>query len=141
MKLISMTDFVLEQGKKPNNSDFRERFFVKVLNYANFLKQPLTLGMFVPCDNDGNVLEIPTKENSNDTIDHDTKLMDYNDAKSKVLFNGFNSALNSENCQISVINNSFRASIIYERYYPSQQEKVKTIEDLIPYNLDLVISF
>ena len=90
MKLISMTDFVLEQDKLMRHQlNDPITFTIKVTDYALFLKQPLTLGMFVPCDDDGNVLEIPTKENSNNTIDHDSKLMDYNDAKSKVLFNGF----------------------------------------------------
>ena len=89
MKLISMTDFVLEQYESTKNPTIFEE---TVHNYANFLKQPLTLGMFVPCDDDGNVLEIPTKENSNNTIDHYSKLMDYNDAKSKVLFNGFSNS-------------------------------------------------
>lgn len=53
MKLISMTDFVLEH---PATTDY-EWQLSKHLKYANFLKQPLTLGMFVPTDEDGNVLE------------------------------------------------------------------------------------
>jgi len=55
MKLISMCDFVLYQDNSKN--DFVD-FKIKILNYANFLKQPLELWMFVPCD-DGNVLEEP----------------------------------------------------------------------------------
>ncbi|WP_353166399.1 hypothetical protein [Empedobacter brevis] len=58
MKLISMTDFVLEQ----DNKNTYISFCLKVLKYAQFLKQPLTLGMFVPCDEEGNVLEEPTME-------------------------------------------------------------------------------
>lgn len=53
MKLISMTDFVLEH---PATTDY-EWQLSKHLKYANFLKQPLTLGMFVPTDEDGNVLK------------------------------------------------------------------------------------
>lgn len=56
MKLISMTDFVLEQGN-PNNTD--SQFTDKVIAYAKFLKQPLKLWMFVPCDENGNFLEEP----------------------------------------------------------------------------------
>ena len=40
MKLISMTDFVL----------YKKESHTQIMKYAKFLKQPLTLGMFVPCD-------------------------------------------------------------------------------------------
>ena len=60
-KLISMTDFVLEQ-EKDVNLGFKQ-FTKNVYNYANFLKQPLELWMFVPCDEDGNVLEERLIEN------------------------------------------------------------------------------
>jgi len=66
-KLISMVEFVLE-NQKNRTEDWRHKegyhsecntaMLVNVYNYANFLKQPLTLGMFVPCDL-GNVLEEP----------------------------------------------------------------------------------
>lgn len=67
MKLISMTEFVLEQKRPIPSADLHEADYYqqeyevleKVCNYANFLNQPLTLGMFVPCDEDGNVFEEP----------------------------------------------------------------------------------
>ena len=67
MKLTSMTSFVLNQKQ---SKSFNERIFIneslisleKIRNYANFLKQPLNIGMFVPCDEDGNVLEEPNIE-------------------------------------------------------------------------------
>ena len=52
MKLISMTDFVLEL----ETNEHWAQDYTKCVKYANFLKQPLTLGMFVPCDEDGNFL-------------------------------------------------------------------------------------
>jgi hypothetical protein len=58
MQLISMTDFVLEQVN-PKNTD--SQFCEKIIYYANFLKQPLKLEMFVPCDEDSNVLEEPIR--------------------------------------------------------------------------------
>ena len=124
-----MTDFVLEQGKKPNNSDFRQRFVVKVLNYANFLKQPLTLGMFVPCDDDGNVLEFKERHNCINEIEFDQKLLDFQDAKSKILFNGFsyiNEVLinNKNHCSI----NKYDLNKLY-------------IESLIVFDLDCTVSF
>lgn len=50
-RLISMRDFVLEQN------NYRQQRFSQIVDYAMFLKQPLELWMFVPCDEDGNVLE------------------------------------------------------------------------------------
>ena len=57
MKLISMTDFVLEiKNSTPEVKNFsgfsgvinyEKESYQKILNYAEFLKQPLTLGMFV----------------------------------------------------------------------------------------------
>jgi hypothetical protein len=68
MKLISMTDLVIERCNE--NISFMTPMekvkravdaFNEIINYANFLKQPLTLGMFIPCDEKGNVLEEPIR--------------------------------------------------------------------------------
>lgn len=62
MRLISMTDFVLEQFEKMPLQPTQQECVLhnlKIVNYANFLKQPLKLGMFVPCDEESNVLEEP----------------------------------------------------------------------------------
>ena len=60
MRLISMVDYVLH-----DDVIFKEKRTFKdlVLNYATFLKQPLELWMFVPCDEDGNVLIEPIGQN------------------------------------------------------------------------------
>lgn len=55
MKLISMKDYVIEFSNILNSAELRK--------YAEFLDQPLTLGMFVPCDEDGEVLEVPPRSN------------------------------------------------------------------------------
>ena len=81
-KLISMTDFVLEVEKYENESHNVEHAFELIKNYANFLKQPLTLGMFVPCDENDNVLEEPSLLPSSD-------LDKYRKAKEKVIFEGW----------------------------------------------------
>ena len=63
MKLISMTDFVLninELVSKESDQFFQSWQNKKMMiieNYARFLKEPLRIEMFVPCDEDGNVLE------------------------------------------------------------------------------------
>jgi len=86
-KLISMTDFVIEviDNTAPIN-------FIKGIEslrtYAKFLKQPLTLGMFVPVDEEGNVLEEP-KQFEGKFKDYQNILDTYVKAKEKVLFEGF----------------------------------------------------
>lgn len=54
-----MTDFVLEQKLMLNIQGYEKKFISNVSNYANFLKQPLELEMFVPVDEEGNVFEEP----------------------------------------------------------------------------------
>jgi|688.fasta_scaffold717292_3 hypothetical protein len=75
--LISMTDFVLEQRKIFKTDNIRR--FWACENYAKFLKQPLELWMFVPCDSEDNVLEEP--------ISH--QLETYEKAKERCLFHGY----------------------------------------------------
>lgn len=90
MKLISMTDFVLEQLNEENS---RTRPIRSVLNalegYANFLKQPLKLEMFVPCDEEGEIL------NYNEILESVKEGTEtwgiWETAKEKVLFEGFES--------------------------------------------------
>ncbi len=57
MKLISMTDFVLEQAEKCSIHDRSGHFHILMRDYANFLKQRLELWMFVPCDKEGRVIK------------------------------------------------------------------------------------
>ena len=87
MKLISMTSFVLQR----DITDIKQRD--SIVKYANFLKQPLKLEMFVPCDEDGNVLKEPKRGEDYlqypDSFDGNKEwgeLYDYQQAKEKVLF-------------------------------------------------------
>ena len=96
--LIPMTDFVLRINEIEKEIDqFFDSWRMKQLriieNYAKFLKQPLKLEMFVPCDEDGNVLAEPkiphtfASENSDLYIEKwksETEI--FNKAKEKVLF-------------------------------------------------------
>ena len=91
--LIPMTDFVLEQLNEQNSrtKPMRE-VFNSLEKYAKFLKQPLKLEMFVPCDEKGNVLEEPQMRPvkisfDEEDMDYDAQeLYDYIEAKEKVLF-------------------------------------------------------
>ena len=100
--LIPMTDFVIEidenKPKFKNFSSFSEinqyevNGYDKIRNYAKLLKKTLKLEMFVPCDNDGNILEEPTnyeKRLSNMMTEYNDEVYTYNQAKEKVLFEGF----------------------------------------------------
>ena len=116
MKLISMTDFVLEQqalpfedsGDESKISDEWTMFMAtkldKIESYAKFLKQPLQLGFFVACDEEGNVLDSPTMTECDtwqrggnygqphlceDYVMGDCKCSKYQQAKDRVLFEGF----------------------------------------------------
>ena len=96
--LIPMTDFVLRINEIEKEIDqFFDSWRMKQLriieNYAKFLKQPLKLEMFVPCDEDGNVLEEPKIEEEY-VDEHTTQIFaqyqyDLDKAKENVLFEGF----------------------------------------------------
>ncbi|MGU3377679.1 hypothetical protein [Chryseobacterium sp. M5A1_1a] len=68
MELQKMTSFIEEQEKiipAEENGPVRDwdRIFTqRVISYCRFLQQPITLGMFVPVDEQGNVLEEPNQE-------------------------------------------------------------------------------
>lgn len=98
-KLISMTAFVLAQNYTTtldmSQIDFYDRelsILSKIRNYAKFLKQPLKLEMFVPVDQNGNVLSEPQmieKRLGFDEVEMDYDYAEveiYKKAKEKVLF-------------------------------------------------------
>ena len=93
--LVPMTDFVIEYAPKfnPFGTDEQILCLDYIRNYAKFLKQPLKLEMFVPCDEEGNVLEEPKIEEEY-VDEHTTQIFaqyqyDLDKAKEKVLFDGF----------------------------------------------------
>lgn len=93
-KLIRMVDFVLLGWND-----------IAILrNYANFLKQPLELWMFVPCELVDGVWVVLKEPNKNDTkyqadcefdyfdeINYKKDLQEYQQAREKCLFDGFKS--------------------------------------------------
>lgn len=102
MKLQPMTDFVLERYEfwtKDDNPDCQStaRYISSTKKYAEFLKQPLTPGMFVPVDEAGNVLEEPEHfkewhEAYKKCFIHEYEgliMFKYLQAKEKVMFEGF----------------------------------------------------
>ena len=115
-KLISMVDFCLEQ-RKTHTGDF-EDYCDLICRHAKFLKHPLTIGMFVPCDLSGNVLE--EKKPFQD------KYYEYQEARERCLFKGFE------------MDNSFVTHKSHNSFfYPISCLHEQTIEDLVKYNLEL----
>lgn len=91
MKLISMIEFVLEQSIKRSVDNWpieTEDYFNRCEAYANFLKQPLNLGMFVPCDLEGNIIEQPCDIINTDGC-RDCACKEYKKSQERVLFKGF----------------------------------------------------
>jgi len=101
MKLIQMTEFVLQQEERLDMllSEHLPTLkmassYDKVINYAKFLCQPITLGMFIPVDENGNVLEEPRMIERSIGFDEKDVFWDvdeveiYRKAKEKVLFEG-----------------------------------------------------
>ena len=121
-----MADFVLEQYEKQTNPTIFEE---TVHNYAKFLKQPLKLEMFVPCDDKENVLITPTEFNPIYWSEQ------YKKAKEKVLFEGFKITYQSDNK--IYIENENKVTFFFWKKSPN----AKIIEDLIPYNLELTKNF
>ena len=149
-----MTDFVLQIEAEVGKEDYQVvawqtkiHGYERINKYANFLKQPLTLGMFVPCDDDGNVLE---DLDSSILAPNYEDWQEYQKAQSKVLFNGF---VFTESQKFSA-NNKIELSV---SPYGLKNERLQltklvngsfhtwfqlfTIEDLNQCNLDLAVSF
>ena len=137
MRLISMVDYVLH-----DDVIFKEKRTFKdlVLNYATFLKQPLELRMFVPCDEGGNVLEKPEvgrdklynaqDTSTNSIIWHEKwhkRIEKYQKAKERCLF---------EDCiydeEMQVIRKDYGIDLFY-----IPKHELFTIETMTNYDLKL----
>jgi len=138
IKLQSMTDFVLEQRMRifdEKNYEFSD-FYKSITNYAKFLKQPLQLGFFVPCDLEGNVLEeVPYYADGIDKIEK------YKKAREKVLFKGFeiHTLLNDETKRLTSPNGVFNVAWYNSEkgWYLSNGVSKMLVEGLIPYEIEL----
>ena len=151
-KLIPMTDFVLKRVNTPlagqQVSSVRHHELEKyrqIFKYANFLNQPLKLEMFVPCDEDGNIIQEPKKENYTDSTGfvNNAYFIETNDcqkAKEKVIFEGFVAKITNKELEIKSNNNTLYFDVERNQFYYQEilyWQPVKIIEDLIPYNLKI----
>lgn len=125
MKLISMTDYVDKVLTEWTDRAVSEIDLVaRLSDYKDFLKTPLTLGMFVPCDEEGNVLEEPISSDPNSLSDpyFMKDLEDYQKAKERVIFEGFDMEMIEQSGILIVI------------------KQGKTVEQYIPMELTLTES-
>lgn len=136
-----MTDFVLSGQETADYIKLYDGCF----KYANFLKQPLTLGMFVPCDLHGNVLEdIKNKTYTVGEVvpndkDYCKLLKEYQEAKDRVLFKGFKQNIYNETGSFEIVNDKgfqicvYKALPKYFLWLGCPEER--TIESAIYFNV------
>ena len=93
MKLISMTDFVLQEqkgGQQVNSITSQLHYRLRCIKkYAEFLKQEIKIEMLVPCDENGEILERPVfQENFSEEQLCDFQILreEFEEAESNVLF-------------------------------------------------------
>lgn len=144
MKLISTTDFVIQKEKEYQFRDDCE-FAYEVRKYANFLKRPLELGMFISCDENGHFLQEPEhydlwRKHGSFTQygEHLTSVCEpFFKAKEKVLFEGFEVIEISKKTKILSDKNKKFHIWINEENKIDEIHDFKTIEDLILFDLEL----
>lgn len=152
--LISMTEFVLKESTNKEVSKNLSGFsdivnnkrlsYDNILKYANFLKQPLELWMFVPCDENGNIVKKPDLSDANGrqydkNIDEDMAWAKYStlikQGNQKVLFNGF---------KFQDANEDYPMPFVYLNedvtLYPETFDEYSKVEDLVYYSDFIILS-
>lgn len=151
-KLIPLSEYVLEEKRKmietfeepgTTSDDLRayKNFISKVTSYTEFLRQPWTLGMFVPVDENGNLVSEPKYEFNWGYLD---ELKVYNEAKERVLFEGF-----YQESAHTVFNDELKVRIFLDTYQFMVEDSLgygggnlngETLEDLANADLKLPLT-
>lgn len=121
MKLISMTDFV----SKYIETGCAVEQIKRMHRYKDFLLQPLKLEMFIPCDEEGNLMSMEKAVKDEDYA------LNYCTAQEKVLFEGF---------EVCTCNSEL--SVRKKNRLPLMKSEMEnmTVEDLVKGNLILTPS-
>ena len=125
--LISLKDFVLKYHPT------REQ----IVNYAKFIDTPLKLENFIVCDDEGDVLEVPTNYEmrlSNMMTEYNDEVYTYYQAKAKVLFEGIEFRTNGGVNFLTIKEDTFAFHDFNIKF------KNLTVEFLVQYNLQLTES-
>ena len=144
-KLIGMTDFVIEAEKIVTLKCWAfGTFYLNTIDHAKFLQQTPTLGMFVPTDKEGNVLEKPIWRSRYlagaspfMNIDEILTCQQYQQAEQRVIFDGWEFLKKSEGGTTLINEEHGLIWFYYDGNIQFKGELIKTIEDLVPYNLIL----
>lgn len=138
-KLIGMTDFVIEAEKIVTLKCWAfGTFYLNTIDHAKFLQQTPTLGMFVPTDEDGNVLEgkplSPATDKEWDVWEKEKDA--FKEAEQRVIFDGWEFESELEN---TVFIGRHIDSMVFTKggKININGKNIETIEDLVPYNLIL----
>jgi len=132
MKLIPMTDFCLNLLNE--NPPYDEvKMLTKISNYANFLKQPITLKMFAVTDESERILEEPERIHFSTEFDYKAELGVYNEAKGSVFFDCFTDFEVGEN----MFETTYKDSDGEERFWISKNELV---EDLLGFDFEFELN-
>ena len=138
-EFISMVDYVLSKEKEMIGS-IQDKYW-SIKQYANFLKTPLSLGQFIACDLEGNVLNKP--KGYNEWIERERiRFGDINFYKRLKLYKQYQEAekrvLFKHNYIYGGESNDFWHFYSDDVKRPVMLiNKNKTIKDLIKYNLTL----
>jgi hypothetical protein len=128
-----MEDFVLTK----NISDLYQHNADQIRNYAQLLKQRPELWMFVACDVDGKVLQVPQPVEGDDgNWNYQARFSQYHIAKQRCLFEGF------EVVQVNSRIKDLKYNNLIVAYCEQSKRWVfdyayKTLSDLTKYNLKL----
>lgn len=137
MKLTSMTSYCLETIKEETSKMQMggvAKALSKINRYAQFLSQPLKLEMFIPVDEEANVLR------EKKYIDNTDAFFKYGVALEKVLFKGFKITQSENGYYYSSRIENKVASVFWEDKTTKHWELskgLKTIEDLVKLELEL----
>jgi len=147
--LISMTARLDEiEFGYGNQFETSERSLELAFLFNKFMKKPLQPGFFVPCDEDGNVLSEPNVtclksekafcQCGEEQVSDCRELKHtYNEAKSKVIFDGFVVSENDHNVSVTNGKTSILFSIRNWVKNIDTNERISTIEELSKLGLTL----
>lgn len=148
MELISMTDYILSLEKERlNDTEYTSfEFMDDAVKYANFLKQPIKLEMFVPCDEEGRILEplqiccdgrdcgcmgMPVNISSTEEME------DHLQAEGKVLFKGFVIDDEFKEDGFIFVNNDDCDRLTFDNKSLKSVCDMETVEDLVGLGIEL----
>lgn len=136
-KLPSMTEYVMwlfSQDIKDiilEEKSWREIRLYQILDYAQLLQYPLSLGQFIPCDSKGNPIEKPEHKNPGHSTFEMHQVQEYQEAVDRVIFEGWES--------VPDIVSNYKGGGVYSQKvgYIDGRMKYKTIEDAITAKIEL----